>query len=170
MLPMEIDDLIIERLSLKESQLMQQADAIDVKASIMLGALVFLGGHSTYILSRPVPVWLLMLQVVSIGLQVAAAGYTAWILQVRDYPCEDILALISWKQQLSGYHDAPQVTENFKRALTTRASERIAAIKSMNESKADAFTKVFRFCLIAFALNVLATIYVLVTASGALHR
>ena len=167
---MKIDDLIVDRLSLKESQLMQQADALDVKASIMLAALIFLGGHSTYILSRYVPFWLLASQVISIMLQVVAAFYTSWMIKLQGYPCEDTLALISWKDDLSATYPAAYVENEFKQAIKVRASERITKIKSINEAKADAFERVFFIALSAFALNVIATFYVLVTASGALHR
>jgi hypothetical protein len=87
------DKLILDRLTIREAQLYQQADAIDVKASILLVAVIFLAGQTIGLLHDAHVGFTHYEQIVAGIFEVIATGVLAWLLRIQNgyiqEPAED---------------------------------------------------------------------------------
>lgn len=154
------DDILIARLTNRETQLMQQADALDVKASILLVAVTFLAGQSTYFLTK-YPVGIIhWIQLVSVVIQIAAALLLAHLLRIRDYSGEATEHYPAWRDSLRDYHGGD--SSKMEAALTTGiidgCIERANVAKAINNRKASVINVTYWMTLASLACNLIVLI------------
>jgi hypothetical protein len=151
------DEMLLDRLTIREAQLMQQADAIDVKASVMVVAVTFLAGQSTFLLSRQIGNALKWEQVVSILLQVLAGVLLGIILRVHTYKGETTEEYPAWRTQLVEYHsgDDARVAKDLWTGITEGIVERCKLAADINDSKAAKLGWAYGLIAAAFLLNIL---------------
>lgn len=159
------DEILRERLNLREQALMQQADSLDVKASILLVAVTFLAGHSMYLLSKPVTAFVRYDQWGSVLLQIVAGVMLALHLRIRTYSGETSEQFRTWRDEVVktlGTSKPTKVEETLNLGIIDRAIERINEAVKINSSKALWIDGAYWITLIALAANLASTIALLI--------
>ena len=99
------DKFILDRLTVREAQLYQQADAIDVKASILLVAVIFFAGQTIGFLHDAHSGFMHYEQITAAIVEFVAAGILARLLRIQkvyiqeaaeDYPAWRGEIVASW--------------------------------------------------------------------------
>jgi len=161
------DDLILERMYAREQVLLSQADAMDMKASYVLVALVFLAQLSTTFLSRPnlqclgkasqwVASLLLLVSAISLLLE----------LKVATFKSEDASGLESWRdevvrdsQELEAYPKERDPEEYLRDrviwGLIASSKARIVKGEEINDKKITRLTIAYWFASAAFLIDIL---------------
>ena len=153
------DEIIRERLDLREQTLSQQSDTLDVKASILLVAVTFLAGHSMYLLEKNIGQFIRYDQFLSVLLQVAAGITLAFHLRVRGYSGETSEELPEWRDEVVkafGSLNVGQVEEALNEGLIKRAKERVKIAKEINDRKTGCLELAYKITLAAFVCNLAA--------------
>lgn len=159
------DDILRERLNLREQILMQQADALDVKASILLVAVTFLAGHSMYLLSKQVCAFIRYDQFASVFFQMLSGVVLAWHLRIRSYKGETAEELGEWRDKVVshfGSQQSPEIEAALNKGIVDLSLERISLAVATNKSKAASVEIAYWITLAAFFLNLAAVIALLV--------
>lgn len=158
------DDLIIDRLDKREAELWQQSGALDLKASILLVAITFLAGQSSFLLSKQLHGANWWLQIGSLVLQFIAGILCAAQLAIIRYRAEFAEKFISWRDGLICEKDdqSQAALQSLRDVLITSAEERIKLNMKRNDAKADIATWCYWLTMTAFACNVLVAIRYLV--------
>lgn len=155
------DDILRERLNLREQQLMQQADALDVKASILLVAVTFLAGHSMYLLSKQATGFIRWDQFTSVLLQIVAGIILSLQLRIRTYKAEMTHQYPTWRNQIVEHHEGEsreQVEHSLNEGIRTMSLERITDAAEINENKARFVNLAYWVILAAFFCNLAAIV------------
>jgi hypothetical protein len=119
------DDLILERMCAAEQGLLTQADALDMKASYLLVALVFLAQLSTIFLLRAnLPLAMKADRIISCVLLVVAGILLLFELGIKGFKTGDAARLESWRDDtvktaegLDGYKNAENPQEYLRARL-----------------------------------------------------
>jgi hypothetical protein len=159
------DEILIARLTNRETQLSQQADALDVKASILLVAITFLAGQSTYFLSKHPTGFIHWNQLLSVVVQIVAGCLLAWQLYIKTYPAEASEKYPQWRDELIAHFGGDQqaieseMTKGIIEGCTNRAKE----ANRINEQKATVIQRAYWLSLSAFACNLAALVFLIVS-------
>jgi hypothetical protein len=94
------DKLLLDRLTLRETQLSQQADALDAKASMLLVAVTFLAGQTVYLLSNHLDGFVHWEQIVASLAEFIAGCILAWVLRIQWYMNETAEKYPKWRDDL----------------------------------------------------------------------
>ena len=150
------DELLQDRLSLREQMLMQQADALDMKASILLVAVTFLATHSMWVLSKSLPKVVLYDQFLSIALQTVAGALLAIQLRICSYSVVTAEAFPAWRDELIKYTGEGKKTEieqALAEGIIQKSIECITDAINANNKKAGAIKAAFWIILASFVCN-----------------
>jgi hypothetical protein len=159
------DDLLIERLTNRESQLSQQSDTLDVKASILLVVVTFLAGQSADLLSKHPHGWIHWEQMTSIVLQVIAGVLLALQLRIRTYSAETSEKYPQWRDELSQHYRGSEtsILDQMKRVIIEAYTTRLSEANRYNDRKASLVNKTFWITLLSLACNLAALAPLLVS-------
>jgi hypothetical protein len=155
------DELILERLTAREAQLHDQANALDVKASILLVGVVFLAGQSTYLLTKYAAGFWRWEQFLSVFLQFAAAAIMARLLWIRVYDGECAEDYLQWRDKNVrhfGEHGTAQVEPHMRTKIIQGCKDRIDKARDLNDGKVKLVKAVYVLTLLAFLCNLVALI------------
>jgi hypothetical protein len=155
------EEILLDRLSLRETALMQQADAIDVKASVMVVAVTFLASQTTLLLSHSIGSLLKWEQVASIVLQVVAGILLILILKVHSYSGETTEKYANWRNELIAYHegDNEKVEKELWTGITDGIVQRCELATGINNSKADKLSLAYNLIAVSFLLNLVVLFF-----------
>jgi len=134
---------------------MQQADAIDVKSSVMVVAVTFLAGQSTFLLSRQIGSILKWEQVSSIAIQIAAGVLLGIILGVYTYHGERTEKYPGWRNELTNFHQGKdeEVTKDMLTGIIGGMADRCKEAFTTNDRKAGLLVWAYKLTAFAFFLN-----------------
>jgi hypothetical protein len=155
------DELLIERLTDRASQLSAQSDTLDVKASILLVVVTFLAGQSADLLSKHHNGWVHWEQIVCIVLQIGAGVLLALQLRITSYDVELSETYPKWRDELSTYYanDAKKdenVLRDLQKGIIQRSVVRLEKTRKSNEQKATLVNLTFWVTLVSLACNLAA--------------
>jgi hypothetical protein len=159
------DEILRERLNEREQILLQQADALDVKASILLVAVTFLAGHSMYLLSGSPSAFIRWDQRVSVALQVLAGIILALHLRIRKYQGETTQDYPEWRDSLIqhfGTDQHEQIEAELNKGIISRSLLRVAEADWINNTKARHIARAYWITLLAFGLNLAALVSIVI--------
>jgi hypothetical protein len=150
------DEIILDRLTAREAQLHEQSNALDVKASIMLVAVTFLAGQTTYLLTKHSEGFWRWEQFLSAFLLLGASVTLAFLLYVRTYDGECAEDYLKWRDDLLehfgvGHH--AEIEPQMRKEIVSGCKKRIDKARMINERKARQVQIVYALTLAAFALN-----------------
>jgi hypothetical protein len=152
------DQILLERLSLREQMVMQQADALDVKASILLVAVTFLATHSMWVLSKALLPLILYDQFLSVLLQIIAGVLLAVHLRVSEYTGVTAEAFPGWRDDLVKFYGESRekdVEQELSSAIIKKSIECVSDAVSQNNRKAKAIQFTYWLTLGSFVFNLI---------------
>ncbi|HEX4424173.1 MAG TPA: hypothetical protein VH079_02155 [Terriglobales bacterium] len=163
---------LLEEINAKEDLSLRLGDALDVKASIGLAVILFLGTQSAYFLDKHLPRIGVAIQIFSISCILIAAACALAELWPRTYTLPEPESKIIPKRieeltkHFSAYpNDYPDVASSVAQAFTNDeidwATSRIAENNEKNSRKSDRLNYSFCFTLAAVILNQLTLVIVL---------
>lgn len=155
------DEIILDRLTAREAQLHEQTNALDVKASILLVAVTFLAGQTTYLLTKHLQGFWRWEQFLAAFMLFVATVILALLLHTRTYDGECAEDYLDWRDKLVQYHGArhpTKVTSQMQSEIVLGCKKRIDKARKIAEGKASQVTCVYNLTLVAFALNLLVLI------------
>jgi len=157
------DEILLDRLTNRETQLSQQADALDVKASILLVAVTFLAGQSTYFLTKHPTGFIHWSQLLAVVLQVTSGCLLAWQLAIKQYSAEASEQYPGWRDQLIAHYsnDSAAVEAEMLKGIITGCAERAAETRKLNDHKALIIGSAYWLSLGSFACNLAALLYMI---------
>lgn len=150
------DEILLDRLTAREAQLHEQCNALDVKASIMLVAVTFLAGQTTYLLTKHSSGFWRWEQFFSAFIQFLAAAILAWMLRIRTYDGECAEDYLGWRDSAVaklGEAEEPEIVAEMRTKIVQGCKDRIDKARGINNGKADQVKVVYALTLAAFACN-----------------
>ena len=167
-----IDAEIVERLQAKDALLFSLSDTLDVKASIVLVVVTFLGTLSGIFLANPLLPYLLRYGQLAAAVFLAGAGLMAFItLWPRQHELETAETLDEWQQELRAHYKNAldpneAVSEAFTAGRVQRLKERIQLHTGIDRAKSNCLDWSYRLSAVALALNLTTLIWLALS----LHR
>jgi hypothetical protein len=150
------DELLLNRLTAREAQLHEQCNALDVKASIMLVAITFMAGQTTYLLTKhPSGLWRWE-QFFCALILLVAAGILAYMLRIHTYDGECAEDYLKWRDDAVaelGEAEEDEITSQMRAEIVQGCKNRIDKARKINNGKADQVKLVYILTLAAFACN-----------------
>ncbi len=157
-----ISEIRLGEINSKEDLSLRLGDALDMKASISLAAIIFLATQTAYLFDKGLARYGYYLQVVSIVCIVFAAIYALLELWPIEYGLPQPESLIVTKRikELTDHYGAyPNVEENVVKSFMEDemawAQNRIADNQNKNRRKSDLLARSFWFMGVAVILNLL---------------
>jgi hypothetical protein len=150
------DEIILDRLTAREAQLHEQTNAIDVKASILLVAVTFLAGQTTYLLTKHLQGFWRWEQFFAALVLFVGSVTLALLLRIRNYDGECAEDYPVWRDGLVkhyGVKAATDVPPQMLSEIVTGCKTRIDKAVKINEGKSLQTKWAYRLTLAAFALN-----------------
>jgi hypothetical protein len=154
------DEIILDRLTAREAQLHEQCNALDVKASIILVAVTFLAGQTTYLLTKHMNGFWRWEQFFCAFLLLIAAVILAFMLRIQTYDGECSEDYLTWRDDTVTKlgENGDMVTSHLRAEIVQGCKERIEKAREINDSKVKQVKVVYVLTLAAFMCNLLALI------------
>ena len=158
------DKFLLDRLTLRETLLTQQADALDMKASVLLIAVIFLAGQTAEFLANHVQGFLHREQLVAGMAEVIAGALLAWLLRVQMYSNEAAEDYPKWRDDIvkEGETPASDIEAKMISEIVCDMATQCGDAYRINGGKVKVLKWATRTTFVAFALNLVA----LATLSG----
>jgi hypothetical protein len=162
------DDLLLQSLERQEDYIHTAADAIDVKAGLILAAAAVLAVQPAVLLIAPnIPSLAFIAQLVSFVSLLLAVGFSHAVLRVTEYESPGFDE--EWRdQQIAAAHEG-STEEDVKKTilwgLVNQAKDRVAVGRVRNDSKLSLLNLARHFTTASFALNFLIITAILLSRS-----
>ena len=162
------DDLLLQSLERQEDYIHTAADAIDVKAGLILAAGAVLAVQPAVLLIAPnIPALAFIAQSASFLLLLIAVGFSHAALKVTEYESPGFDE--EWRdQQIAAALDG-STEEDVKKTilwgLVNQAKDRVAVGRVRNDSKLKLLNIARQFTTASFVLNLLIITAILITRS-----
>jgi len=135
-----INSLLLDRLTVRESQLYQQADALDLKASILLVAIIFLATQTSAFLRAYSKGAIYWEQVIAGAVEILTSACLAFILLPRSgYVQEPAEDYPKWRDELIAAEissDDSTIAERMVTEIVDDLSKHCEGIRKINDTKA----------------------------------
>jgi hypothetical protein len=166
------DEVLLNEYNAESERTLNTCDAYDVKASIWLVIIIFLGTQTGYLIGQAMPACLRWGQFVSASLLIVAGIVTLVELYPRDYkrysPSNGVIQ--KWLTELRVQHKEEDNVEGFiSDKITIRKlawlKEMISVNKSFNEKKARLIVLAFWTTATAATINIITIAVIRLLAS-----
>jgi membrane protein implicated in regulation of membrane protease activity len=159
------DDLLLQSLERQEDYIQTAADAIDVKAGLILAAAAFLAVQPAVLLIAPnIPKCAFVAQLLSFLILSFAVGLAHWTLRVEGYAPPGFDE--AWRDQQIAAAKEGALEEDVKKTilwgLIEQAKGRITKGRQLNDSKLTSLGWARGLTTASFAINLLIVVTILV--------
>lgn len=151
------DRFILNRLTIREEQLHQTDDALDVKASILLVAITFIAGQSALFLhGYSKTSWQHREQILAVAIAFLVGGVLAYVLRVGSYPGEAAEGFSDWRTQIQ--EEVPTRTDGaieneMISGLVPLLTDRVSKLYKDNQKKSNWLGIAHWSTIVALVLN-----------------
>jgi hypothetical protein len=157
---MAVDDEVIQRMEVRDAQLMALSDVLDVKASIVLVIITFLATQNAdFLLSPSFPAGMRPLPIFSGGALIVAAVLAILAVWPRDHEAEGAEGYPAWIAKLRLRYEGDvnleqKVESAFRDGRLKRLAERIATNAAVVDSKSWLLDRAFIATSVAVTFTV----------------